>query len=123
MRHLFIINKNAGKNKKNLPVLEKIEKQQGDNVVIRYTEKAQDATDIAREFVSESDEFVRVYACGGDCTVNEVLSGIYDLDNCALGVIPIGSGNDFIRSFDGEKEDFRDIERMMNGSEVEVFEP
>ena len=60
MRHLFIINKNAGKNKKNLPVLEKIEKQQGDNVVIRYTEKAQDATDIAREFVSESDEFVRV---------------------------------------------------------------
>ena len=120
MRHLFIINKNAGKNKKNLPVLEKIEKQQGDNVVIRYTEKAQDATDIAREFVSESDEFVRVYACGGDGTVNEILSGIYDLDNCALGVIPIGSGNDFIRSFDGEKEDFRDIERMMNGSEVEV---
>ncbi|MBR1730922.1 MAG: hypothetical protein IJ725_00600, partial [Ruminococcus sp.] len=44
----------------------------------------------------------------------------YDIDNCAFAPIPTGSGNDFIRSFDREKEDFLNIEKMMNGGEVSI---
>jgi YegS/Rv2252/BmrU family lipid kinase len=34
---------------------------------------------------------------GGDGTINEVLSGIRDFDAIRLGVIPVGSGNDYAR--------------------------
>ncbi len=46
---------------------------------------------------------MRIYACGGDGTVNEVANGVYGHANAALGVIPIGSGNDLIRNFGGPK--------------------
>lgn len=120
MRHLFIINKNAGKSKKSERVLARLRELEGGDVVVKFTEKAGDATELARAFVSSADDSVRVYACGGDGTVNEVLSGIYDLDNCALGVIPVGSGNDFVRSFDRKNEDFLDIDKMMNGGVTEI---
>lgn len=118
MKHLFIINKTAGKGESCNTVLAQLKQIKKDDVEIRFTESAGHATQLAREYVQSSDEFVRVYACGGDGTVNEVISGIYDLDNCAFAPVPTGSGNDFIRSFDFEKEDFLNIEKMMNGSEV-----
>ena len=52
--------------------------------------------------------------------LNEVLSGVYDLNNCAIAVVPIGSGNDFIRSFGIEKEKYLDIDNLINGREVFV---
>ncbi len=56
-----------------------------------------DATDAARRAVEEGYE--RVVSAGGDGTLNEALNGIASvdggLDAVALGVIPIGTGNDF----------------------------
>lgn len=120
LKHLFIINKTAGKGDSLERVLEQLKKLKNDDIVIRYTEYPGHATDLAREYVSQSDDFVRVYACGGDGTVNEVITGIYDLKNCALAPIPTGSGNDFIRSFEKPKEDFLNIEKMLNSSELEI---
>lgn len=34
---------------------------------------------------------------GGDGTINEVVNGITDFDRVSMGVIPVGSGNDFAR--------------------------
>lgn len=120
MKHLFIINKTAGKGESYKEILSQLEKIKSDDVAVRYTERPAHATGLAREFVEQSDEFVRVYACGGDGTVNEVISGIYDLDNCAFAPVPTGSGNDFIRSFDCDKSDFLNIEKLMNGSETVI---
>lgn len=46
-------------------------------------------------------EYEVVVACGGDGTVSDIASEVCKEDNtdrCALGIIPIGSGNDFIKS-------------------------
>jgi YegS/Rv2252/BmrU family lipid kinase len=56
------------------------------------TEGPGHATEIARE----APEGARVVAVGGDGTVHEVLKGLAGTGK-VLGVVPIGSGNDFAR--------------------------
>jgi diacylglycerol kinase (ATP) len=55
------------------------------------------ATALARDAVVQGQE--RVIAVGGDGTANEVLNGLLQArnkpDGTALGIIPIGTGNDF----------------------------
>lgn len=119
MRHLFIINRHAGKS----AAYENIEKQlknPRDNVYIEYTKSRGDATVIARKFVENSGDFVRIYACGGDGTFNEVINGVYDLENCAVAPVPTGSGNDFIRSFGMEKEEFLDVDKIISGKVIDI---
>ncbi len=48
----------------------------------------------------------RFIACGGDGTLSEVLNGVIGFENSEVGAIPMGTGNDFCRNFDG---DFSDI--------------
>ena len=116
MQHLFIINKTAGKNDSYLQVTKQLDKLNIENCTVKYTQAKGDATNIARDFVKNSHDFVNVYSCGGDGTFNEVVNGIYDLDNCAVAPVPIGSGNDFIRSFQTKKEDFLNIDKLLKGT-------
>ncbi len=62
-------------------------------VSVYRTDKPGAATRFAREIKQNS---AIVIAAGGDGTINEVLNGLIG-GNCILGVIPIGSGNDFVR--------------------------
>jgi lipid kinase YegS len=51
-----------------------------------------------RRFVSEASEFDLLIAAGGDGTLNEVVHGLMDLSTAArpvLGVVPLGTANDF----------------------------
>ncbi len=126
MEHLFIINPAAGKNDKSKELIEKIKSvKTEDKVTVKITGGPGEATEIVKKHLSETDDFVRVYACGGDGTANEVLRGIIGFDNCALGVVPMGSGNDFVRSFeDKTKDDFVNMEAMMFGdvTAIDVME-
>lgn len=63
------------------------------------TEGRRDAVRIAREAVRSGVE--RIIVAGGDGTLNEVVSGILSggLGGYAeLGLLPLGTGNDFVRS-------------------------
>jgi len=120
MHHLFIINRFAGKKDSFDLICKQIEDLKLDNYTIVDTECKGDATIKAREFVKNSDDFVNVYACGGDGTFNEVLNGVYDLDNCAIAVVPIGTGNDFVRSFDCPADSFRNLGNLIDGEIKEV---
>ena len=63
-----------------------------DDVKIKITEKAQDATNFAEEASREHYDAVLVF--GGDGTVNEVISGIAEKDYIPkLAIIPGGTGN------------------------------
>lgn len=42
---------------------------------------------------------IRFYACGGDGTVNEVFGGTAGFADVGVGIIPIGTGNDFVKNF------------------------
>lgn len=126
MEHLFIINPAAGKVDRRKELTEKIESvKTDDKVTVMFTEKPGDATEFVKSYLSKADDFVRVYSCGGDGTANEVLKGIIGFENCALGVVPVGSGNDFVRSFEKfTKDDFVNIEAMMFGEDklIDIME-
>lgn len=121
MRHVFIVNPAAGKVNQTFQIREKLKAIKTDaEIEVAVTEGVGDAVRIAREHAQRGDE-VRIYSCGGDGTANEVLNGIAGYDNCALGVVPTGSGNDFVRTMSGyEKEDFLDLDRMIRGKDKKI---
>ena len=66
----------------------------GRRIEVRVTRRKGDA----RRFVAEAGETDLLIAAGGDGTLNEVVHGLMDLSKGArpaLGVVPLGTANDF----------------------------
>ena len=121
MRHVFIVNPVSGKADASgtlVPQIIDAAKKLGADYEILLTEYPGHAVELAAE-QAEAGEEVRLYACGGDGTFNEVLRGVRGRANVAVGCIPCGSGNDFVRNFGG-REPFLDLERMMRGPAVNI---
>ena len=59
------------------------------------------ATELARNAVLEGAD--TVISVGGDGTLREIVYGLYNTDT-ALGIIPAGTGNDFIKSLGTPKD-------------------
>lgn len=60
---------------------------------------------------------MRLYACGGDGTLNEVVNGAVGFPNAAVTHFPCGSGNDAIKVF-SETEPFFQLERLLDAEET-----
>lgn len=117
MKHIFIINPTAGKTdsrQKIYDMAESLRQKHGLDVQCILTKKQGHATELAKK-LCETDEALRFYACGGDGTVNEVANGIIGYDNAAMTVIPVGTGNDFLKNFGDDMEKFRDAENLWDG--------
>ena len=120
-KHLFILNPAAGKNSSVDKLTEQIKETFSSlstdehEFEIALTGGKGDATEITRK-AAESGENIRIYACGGDGTFNEVVNGAVLHSNVSICVIPVGSGNDFVRSFDNiPREKFLDISACVRG--------
>lgn len=108
MKHIFIINPTAGKTdsrQKIYDMAESLRQKHGLDVQCILTKKQGHATELAKK-LCETGEALRFYACGGDGTVNEVANGIIGYDNAAMTVIPVGTGNDFLKNFGDDMEKF-----------------
>ena len=117
MKHIFIINPTAGKTdsrQKIYDMAESLRQKHGLDVQCILTKKQGHATELAKK-LRETGEALRFYACGGDGTVNEVANGIIGYDNAAMTVIPVGTGNDFLKNFGDDMEKFRDAENLWDG--------
>lgn len=66
----------------------------GKQIEVHPTKYAGHAKEIAASLTANG-QFAHIVAMGGDGTLHEVLNGISDVENCTLGLIPLGSGNDF----------------------------
>lgn len=104
-KHLFIVNPKAGKGaalkaeKRIAELFWALEKKYpGITFEIHRTSYPGHATEIAREYSRQG--VYRIYAVGGDGTLNEVLNGMAGSDS-SLAIIPCGTGNDFIKSIAG----------------------
>lgn len=107
--YYFIVNPNAraGQGKKVWAEIEKILNERKIKYKYFYTRGEEDAKNIAFELSSSLKEESFVIVLGGDGTLNEVINGFINLNLITLGVVPIGSGNDFVRSFKN-KINYRD---------------
>ena len=119
--HIFIVNPAAGKADRTEFITKAAQSASADgNVTVYATKSPGDATAYVESVLASATRPVRIYACGGDGTVHEVVQGIYNShnSNVSFGVIPTGSGNDFIRSFQIPESSFRSIRAMMRGGTV-----
>ena len=117
MRHLFIINPAAGKRGTTAQLEALLEKLTFPHKVM-YTGKEGDARRFTQE-AARPGEPVRIYACGGDGTLNEVVNGAAGLSHVAVTNVPKGTGNDFLKIFGPNyRELFYDLEALAVGAAV-----
>ena len=119
MTHLFIINPAAGSRDRTESYREKIRavcESRGLPYRIQISQAPGDCRRLARAAAETGGEY-RIYACGGDGTLNEVADGAAGFPNVAVTVFSGGSGNDFVKLFDDPKA-FFDLERLVDAEEV-----
>lgn len=102
---LVIVNPNSGSRKglKDWDLIAKLLVQYGikfDNV---FTEHKIHAIELSRKAVL--DGYRKIIVAGGDGTMNEVINGIFSqdkvpTDQVKIGMIPVGTGNDWGRMYD-----------------------
>jgi len=117
VQHIFIINPHAGKKDQTGRIYEMADRlrQHGLTCQCLLTQRSGGAEEIARRLVSSGEE-VRLYACGGDGTLNEVVNGAAGFDNAAVTCVPKGTGNDFLKLFGPRfRELFYDLEALAAG--------
>ena len=118
MKHLFIINPAAGSRDHTLQYRTAIDGIcRGLNYEIAVSKAPGHCRELARAAARTGEE-VRIYACGGDGTLNEVVSGAAGFPNAAVTAYCGGSGNDFVKLF-SKPEAFRDLRRLLDASVTE----
>lgn len=123
MRHVFILNPVAGKNKSALALRGRIDAYFARHSELEYSVRLTDgvgsATRIAAEECARGGA-LRLYACGGDGTLQETANGIpVGSTDVELAVIPCGSGNDYVRTY-GKAEEFLDLDNVIGGEAIAV---
>lgn len=121
MKHVFIVNPAAGKCDRSVQIKEAVERlflDREEEYQVKISKGPGDCSRLARE-ACETGEEVRLYACGGDGTLNEVVNGAAGFANAAVTHYPAGSGNDFVKLF-RDTAAFRDLERLLDPEEAEL---
>ena len=120
MKHLFIINPAAGSRNQTKAFKEKIEAAFAGTDLsyrIEVSSAPGECFRIAREAAETGEEY-RIYSCGGDGTMNEIINGIAGFSNVAVTMYAGGSGNDFTKLF-SDPEAFRELPRLLDSKEAE----
>ena len=119
MKHLFIVNPAAGKCDRTVQIktaAQQVLGVRGLDYDVLISKGPGDCRRLAREAAQTGQE-LRLYACGGDGTLNEVVNGAAGFPNAAITHYPTGSGNDFVKIFD-QPEAFRELERLLDSQEA-----
>src|SRR3989338_977336 len=106
------------------PLITKKSEEMEIDILIKETCKKGDGYIISRLFILEYNCDL-ILSVGGDGTNNEVVNGIMSLKEqkkCILGVIPMGTGNDFSRIIWGEKDYNYIIDSIFNNYVVKKID-
>ncbi len=126
-RHIFIINPAAGRRDGSAAAVRRAEevcRAHGLDYDIYLTSHPGHAAEIVRHAAAALPDVEPIfYACGGDGTLCETAAGVLSLDDparCALTCYPIGTGNDYIKLFEGGRSAFLDLDRLVCGEALTV---
>ena len=114
MRYVFIANPNAGAKNGFEKYRDRITstcEKMGVPYKFMLTRSGSDLTDFARS-EGETGDDVRIIVMGGDGGICGAANGIIGMRNVEFGIIPCGSGNDYVKTFGGAKG-FEDIEHYL----------
>lgn len=118
-KYFFIINPNAGNEggSKEWPKIEQMLIQNQIEFDFAFTQKVGHAEEIVAEKISQS--FRKFIVVGGDGTLNEVTNGIFKqtfipTNEIYLGLIQMGTGNDWARYYNMKPIYEEEMERLKN---------
>lgn len=117
MKHLIVVNTHAGHGK---DVAELAKKSfEGLDYEIYETVDQRSAISFLKSYFKNHNEPTRVYACGGDGTLHEVVNGLVGIKNAELALYACGTGNDFAKIYGG-KDRFLDFKKLINGKATPI---
>ena len=133
MKHLIILNQKAGAEKDLEAFQAKIKEDfKGLNYEVYLTTGPRSVIPFLKEYLSKNNDVLRVYACGGDGTIHEVVNAIVGYKNVELAIYAAGTGNDFVKIYSksqswddivknktGENR-FKDFKALIDGKVIDI---
>lgn len=117
-----IVNPNAGKRKgqHDWLTIARLLNEAGIEFINIFTEHRDHAVKLSRRYIEKG--FRNIIVVGGDGTLNEVVNGIFSQDHVppseiTLGMIPVGTGNDWCRMFNISSNYKEAIAAIVKGKE------
>lgn len=122
-RARLILNPSSGTDKapEFLPAINRALRDRFGRMEIVMTTAARDAEDAAAQAARDGCD--RVFVAGGDGTLNEVVNGLMSeraLDRVPIGLLPLGTGNDFARMLHLSEKPDEAVAAMLEAREVPV---
>jgi len=118
---LVIVNPHAGSSKcdRDWPKIKRLLEDQAFNMRIIFTERQFHAIELVKSNI-ENEGFTKIIVVGGDGTLNEVVNGIfrqkrYGTHEITLGVITVGTGNDWGRMYEIPESYKKQIKLLKKG--------
>ena len=96
MFHLIISEVNLKKKSKKVEIVKSVFDKAGLNYELHATKSRDELTEITSDLTSENGNSIIVM--GGDGTLHDVLNSFVNFEENSLGIIPLGTGNDFAES-------------------------
>lgn len=103
---LVVVNPKAavGKGEKDWPMIKQLLIDEGIDFDFLVSEYHRHAIELVRDNITEKG-YKKIISVGGDGTNNEVINGIFTqqrfpTEEITMGIIPVGTGNDWCRTFD-----------------------
>ena len=120
MKHLIVMNPKAGEdNRIGFDIKGEVLKHfSGLEYEIYETTGPRSVIPFLKNYFKEHRELTRVYACGGDGTIHEVANALVGVHNAEMAILPIGTGNDFVKIYGASNEEvheFRSFAPLIKG--------
>jgi len=119
--YLFLINPAAG-NWRGLKVIDIIKKYLAQKRINHHIEISQSPGHISELVKKFSKHFTHLISVGGDGTLNELINGIDNTSINTIGLLPIGTGNDFARNLNLNKDINQNLDLIFNSNKHYSFD-
>lgn len=123
MKHIFIINPRAGKEKENISVRVRqyVASRPDLEALVFNTEYVGHETVLVKKLCHIfEDEMIRLYICGGSGSLCRAISGISNYALVEVAFHPCGINNDFLGVFEGDTDAFYNLTSLVNGTPMNL---